>query len=119
MQSAWAGSHEAVSKGGTKEYMAPETMAHYHDPDTPRATLDPSIDAWSVGIMLLQVLFLQELPRTDPNVSVLVFMIVLNVFIYLLSLCAGHGLLHRCFVVVEVRSVLVAHVRGLCRGICP
>ena len=56
--------------------MAPETMAHYHDPDTPRATLDPSIDVWSVGIMLLQVLFLQELPRTDPNASIFFFVIL-------------------------------------------
>lgn len=58
-----------TSTGGTKAYMAPEAEANCHNPREPAVVLSPSTDAWSIGIMLLQVLFLEDRPRTDVEVS--------------------------------------------------
>lgn len=55
--------------GFTREYVAPEAMAYRSDnPKGKTATLSSAMDIYSLGLIALQVLFVQEFPRTDFQV---------------------------------------------------
>ena len=56
--------------GFTKEYAAPEAVMYYpEDHSGRRVTLSPPMDVYAVALIALQMLFVQERPRTDAQVG--------------------------------------------------
>eukprot|EP00904_Undaria_pinnatifida_P012902 jgi/Undpi1/8742/HiC_scaffold_25.g11204.m1 len=54
--------------GFTKEYAAPEAVMYYpEDHSGRRVTLSPPMDVYAVALIALQMLFVQERPRTDAQ----------------------------------------------------
>eukprot|EP00903_Cladosiphon_okamuranus_P005922 g5853.t1 len=65
-----SGSSGAGLAGLTKEYAAPEAVATFGRPEMPRqATLQPSLDAYSFGVVMLQLLYVEEKSRFNNELD--------------------------------------------------
>ena len=55
--------------GMTREYAAPECVVCDEDDEEQRVKLDPAMDLYSLALIALQMIFVQENPRTDFQVE--------------------------------------------------
>ena len=68
----WAGTGSGKDHvmGMTNQYAAPECVVfHFKDETARRVRLNPAMDTYSVALIALQMLFVQENPRTDFQVN--------------------------------------------------